>query len=134
MATETTKKLRNWAHFLATVILLYRTGQYFDMHNYLYDPQNPFEWIFEMSLYVVVGGFAIGCLFGGAYEIPYKLVLFKERADAMDIINSGYGGQVGLLLYFIFPFVPLTIQYILLGVIGVGILADLYFTIKRKPK
>lgn len=134
MATEKIKKLRNYAHPVTTTILLYCFAYYFDMHNYLYDPKNPFEWILEMILYTLFAGIIGAGLLGLGYEVPYKLWIFKEAADSKDIYRSVYGGPVGLLIYFIFPFVPVIILKTLLWIIGIGLVLDLINSIVNKVK
>lgn len=134
MATETTKKLRNWAHPITTAILLYFIGHYFEMFDYLFDPNEIEKSIFQIILFTLFSGFIGGGGFGLAYEILYKLWIFKEKDDWMDIMRSAYGGPIGLLIYFIFPFVPVFILKTLLWIIGIGLVLDLINSIINKVK
>jgi len=124
MATEKTKQLRNWAHPITTSILLYCMGYFMNLKYEMTVPSEPYYSIFQMFLLSLFAGFVVAGILGVAYEIPYKRWIFKEQDDALDIIRSIYGGVAGLAIYFICPFVPVIVLYILLGIIVIGIVVD----------
>jgi len=122
MKNKTIYFLRNAIHPFATCVIFYMLGTYVNMANDL--------GMFGGIAIALVGGCAGGCFLGAMYEI-YKLALFQEPADSMDVYRSGVGATVGFLLAWFYPFVSSqiidTLLYSLFGLF----LLDLGYSIYK---
>lgn len=96
--------LRNAMHPIGTAYILWFCASEIDFVNELN--------VYEMIPVSAIGGFAMGCLLGGTYEI-LRLAFFGDPIDSQDVYRSGYGGIAGMLIVWIYPRVEQWIgQYI----------------------
>ena len=122
MKNKTIYFLRNAIHPFATCVMFYMLGTYVNMANDL--------GMIGGILVALFGGFIGAGLLGAGYEI-YKLSIFQEPADSWDVYRSGFGGILGFLLAWFFPFISSqiidTLLYSLFGLF----LLDLGYSIYK---
>lgn len=113
-------------------VIFYWVGTHLNVSDEMTREDSVTITIFQMILLSTFAGAAFGCLIGALYEVPYKLWIFQEPADMMDILRSGLGGVIGFTAACLLPNIPKPVIYVLLALLAVAFILDLIRTIKNK--
>jgi len=115
MATNTTKKLRNWVHVIGGITASYCVAQKLNIKDF-------YEWQYY-GLSIILGA-VIGLICGIVWDILIMKFGFGEKADIKDIMLTTVGGFVGGLIAMFFKEIWLIDTFLLYACVA-GALADI---------
>jgi len=115
MATNTTKTFRNYIHVIGGLTASYCLVQLLNIKDF-------HDWQYY-GLSMLLGAF-IGLICGLVWDVLIMKFMFKEPADAKDIMRTMYGGIFGGIIAMFFKEIWL-IDTFLLYACAAGALADI---------
>lgn len=122
MATETTKKLRNWAHIGAGLTFSYSLVQLLNIKDFP-------EWQYY-GLSMILGAL-VGLICGLGWDVVIMKFGFKEPADPKDIMLTTAGGLIGGVIAMFCKDLTIISTYMVIACI-LGMAVDIYRAFKKE--